>query len=247
MVVALEKGAELEFVEELSGGGTDARSWGLWLVRAAGGASAKVSAVQLLEAGTRAFERRYLSAAASAQVDLLETAVGAGQWQGRVETECFGPGARVGVKAAVRGAGSQQFDFWVTARHGVERSSSAVEHWAAVGGRAKSTFNGNLVITHEGVKTDAFQKSRGLLLSREAQANAVPKLEIATDDVACAHGASVAPIGDEQLFYLESRGLPRAEAERMIIDGFIEPVASLLPSDGLRARIQDRIQSEVRP
>ncbi|MCC7441178.1 MAG: SufD family Fe-S cluster assembly protein [Bdellovibrionales bacterium] len=241
VILDVGAGAEVELIEEQMGeeqvaAGADGLACGLWLVRVGENAKARLSSVQYWGQNTRSFERRYLSAAKGAELRLLDAAFGGSQWQCRLETECLGEGARIEVKVAVRGSGAQRFDTWVSALHGVPRTSSSVEHWAAVGGRAKSTFNGNLVITPEGVQTDAFQKSRSLLLSREAEANAVPKLEIATDDVKCAHGASVSPVGDDQLFYLESRGIPRAEAERMIIDGFTEPVVSLLPTEGARER-----------
>ena len=77
-------------------------------------------------------------------------------------------------------------------------------------------------------RTDAFQESRNLLLSDGAHADAIPGLEIEANDVRCTHAATVASIDEDQLFYLQSRGLTRAEAERLLVGGFLEVIAGRL-------------------
>ena len=111
--------------------------------------------------------------------------------------------------------------------------------------KAKAVFNGLIVITPEGVRTNAYQKNRNMILSPQASVETYPKLEIATDEVKCAHGASVAPVNFDQLYYLQSRGIPAIDAELMIINGFTDPVVQRLPeAGGVRARVMEALEQK---
>ena len=90
-------------------------------------------------------------------------------------------------------------------------------HW----GSATGNFLGRIDVARDAQKTDAAQDFKGLLLERGASANAKPELENFADDVKCAHGASVGELDENQLFYLESRGLPPAEARALLLEGFV--------------------------
>jgi len=90
--------------------------------------------------------------------------------------------------------------------------------------KARAQFNGCISITDKGIRTDAYQKSYNMLLSERAEVLSMPKLDIATDEVKCAHGASVSPIDETQVYYLQTKGIDKQTAEHMIIDGFTNPV-----------------------
>ena len=90
-------------------------------------------------------------------------------------------------------------------------------------------------------QTNAYQSNHNLILSRTARAETIPMLEILADDVQCKHGASVGPIDDEQAFYLQSRGIPREAAQRLIVMGFIEPIIQEIPF----APLQERLRAEI--
>jgi Fe-S cluster assembly protein SufD len=95
-------------------------------------------------------------------------------------------------------------------------------------------------------QTDAFQESRNLLLSKRAHADAIPGLEIEANDVRCTHAATVARLDEDQLFYLQSRGLTRAEAERLLVGGFLEVIAGRLEgSPFLRDIVSAALQREL--
>jgi Fe-S cluster assembly protein SufD len=96
------------------------------------------------------------------------------------------------------------------------------------------------------MKTDGYQANRNLILSPKARADSIPGLEILADDVRCTHGATVGKIDPEQLFYLRSRGIPYSEAERLIVEGFFDPIMQRIPYDGVRSRFQDAIQAKIR-
>jgi Fe-S cluster assembly protein SufD len=90
-------------------------------------------------------------------------------------------------------------------------------------------------------KTDGYQANRNLVLDRRARADSIPGLEILTDDVRCTHGATVGKIDQEQIYYLESRGLPRTDAERLIVEGFFDPIMQRIPFEGVKNRFQRAI------
>ena len=94
--------------------------------------------------------------------------------------------------------------------------------------RATAVWSGMIKVDPGAQRTDAFQESRNLLLTDGAHADAIPGLEIEANDVRCTHAATVARLDEDQLFYLQSRGLNRAEAERLLVGGFLEVIAGRL-------------------
>jgi Fe-S cluster assembly protein SufD len=103
-----------------------------------------------------------------------------------------------------------------------------------------------MVYVAEGAqKTDGYQANRNLLLSDAARADSIPGLKIAADDVRCSHGATVGKIDREPLFYLLSRGIPEADAERLLVEGFFDPIMQRIPFDGVRLRFQQVIKDKL--
>jgi Fe-S cluster assembly protein SufD len=94
-------------------------------------------------------------------------------------------------------------------------------------------------------KTDGYQANRNLILSEKARADSIPGLEICADDVRCTHGATVGKIDPDEVFYLLSRGIPYQEAERLIVEGFFEPVMQRIPFEGVRDRLHAAIESKM--
>jgi Fe-S cluster assembly protein SufD len=94
-------------------------------------------------------------------------------------------------------------------------------------------------------KTDGYQANRNLTLSRQARADSIPGLEILADDVRCTHGATVGKIDPEHVFYIQSRGISYDEAERLIVEGFFDPIMQRIPFDGIRTRFQDAILEKM--
>jgi Fe-S cluster assembly protein SufD len=83
------------------------------------------------------------------------------------------------------------------------------------------------------------------VLSPEARADSIPGLEILADDVRCTHGATVGRIDEDQVFYLLSRGIPYSEAERLIVEGFFDPIMQRIPYENIRSRIQKDIIKKI--
>jgi Fe-S cluster assembly protein SufD len=94
-------------------------------------------------------------------------------------------------------------------------------------------------------KTDGYQANRNLILDEAAHADSIPGLEILADDVRCTHGATVGKLEQEPLFYLKSRGIPQNDAERLVVEGFFDPIMQRIPFEGVRERFHQAILEKM--
>lgn len=116
---------------------------------------------------------------------------------------------------------------------------------SAVDGEAKSVFQGKIRVEKTAQGTDGRMGAHAVLLSARAEAMAKPELEIFADDVACAHGATVAEIDDTLKFYLMSRGIPAAETEKLLIRAFLGEVTDAIAHEGVREAIEAEIEAWI--
>jgi Fe-S cluster assembly protein SufD len=93
--------------------------------------------------------------------------------------------------------------------------------------------------------TDGFQANRNLVLSKDARADAIPGLEILADDVRCTHAATIGKIDSELVFYLRSRGISNKAAERLVVEGFFDPIMERIPFKGVRGRFKEAIWKKM--
>jgi Fe-S cluster assembly protein SufD len=112
--------------------------------------------------------------------------------------------------------------------------------------RSKTVFRGVIRVFPKAQRTDAYQTNRNLLLSEDAEAVSLPNLEIEADDVKCSHGATVGQLDEEELFYLQSRGLNQRQAERLVIFGFFGEVLDRLPLPGVVEELRSAIEAKIR-
>jgi Fe-S cluster assembly protein SufD len=128
--------------------------------------------------------------------------------------------------------------------HRSGRTWSNIDFKVALTGYARSAYTGVIRIDEEAGATEAYQENRNLLLSETCRADTIPELEILTDDVQCTHGATVAPLDEEMVFYLESRGIPREQAERLIVRGFLEKTLSRVP-EAVRPQVVEVVEERL--
>ena len=155
-----------------------------------------------------------------------------------------GPGARSEMLGFALGEGAQHLDHHTIHEHTAPDTWSNLEFKAVLGDQARSTYTGRIRITQGAPRSEAYQENRNLLLGAEARADTVPELEILTDDVMCSHGATVAPVEEEPIFYLQSRGLDREAATRLVVRGFLESTLRRLPEallEKVEAVIDERL------
>jgi Fe-S cluster assembly protein SufD len=112
-------------------------------------------------------------------------------------------------------------------------------------GESRSVWQGMIYVAPKAFKTDGYQANRNLVLSPKARADSIPGLEILADDVRCTHGATVGQIEEELLFYLMTRGISRLEAQRLVVEGFFDPIMQRIPFEGVRQRFQLGIHQKM--
>ena len=112
-------------------------------------------------------------------------------------------------------------------------------------GKSRAVFNGKIFVRHDAQKTDAMQTNKNLLLSNEARVDTKPQLEILADDVKCAHGAAVGQIDEDELFYLETRGIHQDLARNLLTYGFAEEVIAKIKIDSIRADLDEAVLNRL--
>jgi Fe-S cluster assembly protein SufD len=171
-----------------------------------------------------------------ARVDTEATLVSAGAAFGgdyaRQRTDCrlVGRGATGNLLAVYFGEAAQMLDFRTFQDHAAPDTTSNLLFKGAVGGTSRSVYTGLIRVRKDARGTNAIQTNRNIKLSEGAWAESVPNLEIENNDVRCAHASAVGPVDEDQRFYLESRGVPTAIAERLVVTGFFDEVLSALPT-----------------
>ena len=164
--------------------------------------------------------------------------LGGAYTRSRVESVMNEEGASSENVEVVFGADTQRFDAVSNILHvGPNTSGHAVSN-GVVKDKARSLFKGMIRITKNAKNSRAYLAEHGMILGKEARADAIPGLEIETNEVKATHSASVAQINDEQIFYLMSRGLSEDEAKKLIIVGFFEPVVERIPVPEVAKRIR---------
>ena len=145
--------------------------------------------------------------------------------------------------------GSQHTDTHSVIDHRQPRCTSHQLYKGILDGRSRAVFNGKVFVRHGAQQTDARQTNKNLLLSNEARIDTKPQLEIFADDVKCAHGAAVGQLAEDEIFYLESRGLKPELARNVLTYGFAEEVIEKIKIDSIKreldAMVLNRLHAEL--
>jgi Fe-S cluster assembly protein SufD len=132
------------------------------------------------------------------------------------------------------GRGTEHIDTTLVVDHALPAGESRELVKGVLAERARSVFQGKVIVRADAQKSDGKQMAQALMLSEHAEFDCKPELEIHADDVACGHGATSAEIDREMLFYLRSRGIPVAEARALLVESFVGEVIDKLSSEPLR-------------
>lgn len=169
-----------------------------------------------------------LEAGASFDLRILNT----GAAFGRIAVDArLGEGASFTLGAAQLGTGAQMLEVVTEVSHIAPNATSRQTIRSVLAGQATGTYLGKVSVARGAIGTDSEQSVRAMLLDRTATANAKPELEIYADDVKCAHGCAVGELDAQGLFYLQSRGLPPAEAKRLMLQAFIAEAFAGAPQE----------------
>jgi Fe-S cluster assembly protein SufD len=140
---------------------------------------------------------------------------------------------------------NQHLDYDSQQNHLALNTTSDLLFKGALVDESRSVWQGMIYVAPGADKTDGYQANRNLLLSKQARADSIPGLEILANDVRCTHGATVGKIDADQVFYLMSRGIARPDAEKLIVEGFFDPIMQRIPFEGVKQRFQKAIADKM--
>jgi Fe-S cluster assembly protein SufD len=226
--IVLGRGASATIVEYFEGG-ADALVVPLSEYQVDDNASLQLITYQRLDQTAWHVARTTGFLARDARLRQAVVGIGAHYNRSRNDAEMRGAGSENELRTTFLGSGDQVHDFRTHQMHTGARSRSTLLSKGAVADRSRSVYTGLIEIEKGAKRTDARQTNHNLLLSPAAHADSVPNLDIRENDVMCAHASSVGPLDELQRWYLESRGVSREDAERLMIQGFFYEMLANLP------------------
>jgi Fe-S cluster assembly protein SufD len=241
-LVIVEEGASAIVVEESRGTGNAGRDYLNEVTEIFAAPESRIRYIPLQHLSREAVAHRTARARLDAGANLLTViaSFGAASYKADLGVSLEGPGAESKMTGLCFGVGKQRADHHTVQDHVAGHTLSDIDFRVVLNGHARSAYTGLIRIAQDAPYCEAFQENRNLLLADTCRAESIPELEILTDEVRCKHGATVGPIDQDQLFYLASRGLPPAEATRMVISGFLEETLRHLPED-----VADSLREEM--
>lgn len=139
----------------------------------------------------------------------------------------------------------QHVDFHTTVHHKVPHTTSSQHYHGVLSDQASAVFNGKVHVVPQAKQIAAKQTNHNLLLSKQAQVNTKPELEIYADDVKCSHGATVGQLDETALFYLRSRGINKSEATRLLLQGFTQTIIADIPNADIKDHISKLLEQRI--
>jgi Fe-S cluster assembly protein SufD len=243
-IVLAERGARVTIVERLEGG-AGAFLCGATEVVTEERADVHYAALQQVDDGARIIWSRAARPGPEARMSWASAELGGELAASDLSVSIEAPGAEANLTAIFFPRGSQHVDVVSTVEHRAGDATSETIVKTAARERGQARFLGNIRIAPHAQGSDARLRDDALLLSPTAHVDSVPALEIGANVVKAYHGATVGAIDAEQIFYMESRGLERGAAERMIALGFFEPAIERFPTAALRDEIRASLAAKL--
>ncbi|HWV19772.1 MAG TPA: Fe-S cluster assembly protein SufD [Devosia sp.] len=194
--------------------------------------------IDLSTRATSHFATNEYHLADGAQLRTLVIHAGAGLARTHLFPRMAGEGAHADVTGLNLVSDGQHSDITMETQHAVPHTSSQPLFKSITRGRSKAVVQGKLIVARDAQKTDAKFMHQGLMLSDDAEILSKPELEIYADDVVCGHGSTCGKLDEDSLFYLLSRGIPKAEAETMLVRGFIAELIDPIEDEALNEALQ---------
>ncbi|MDP9298336.1 MAG: Fe-S cluster assembly protein SufD [Actinomycetota bacterium] len=239
-------GAEVTFIDRMSSRDLD-RAFSDAVAEIVVGDGAHVRYVSIQEWGGGVTHLGVQRAQVGRDAEFRSLAIGFGADLARAEAETVldAPGGFSEMLGVFFADGEQHFDHRSLQDHVAPNCTSDLLYKGALRDHSRAVYSGWVHVRPDAQKTNAMQTSRNIVLSEHAKADAIPNLEIEANDVRCGHAASVGPVDEEAVFYFMSRGIPRDEAERLIVSGFFQEVLDRVRIEQVRANAELAIQEEL--
>lgn len=248
ILVLIDEGASATFVHESASPtdhGLNSMHAGLVEIQVLQGANFKFVELQSWGKHVWNFSHERARVERDANLDWIFGAIGSRLTKNFSELDLAGQGAVGRMSGFYFTDANQHLDHDTQQNHLAANTSSDLLFKGALKGKSRSVWQGMIYVAPGAQKTDGYQANRNLVLDDQARADSIPGLEILADDVRCTHGATVGKLEEEPLFYLESRGIPRKDAARLVVEGFFDPIMQRIPFEGVRERFQQAILEKM--
>ncbi len=249
LIIWLEDDAELTFVHELSSPNqTNSQSFHAGNVEIYIGEASHLTFVEIQSLGNDVwnFTHERAQVNRNGRIDWIVGAMGSQLTKDFSDIDLIGQGAAVKMSGFYFPNKNQHLDFDTQQNHLAPYTTSDLLFKGALKDQSRSVWQGMIYVAPNAQKTDGYQANRNLLLSRKARADSIPGLEILANDVRCSHGATVGSLNQEEIFYLLSRGITYPDAERLLVEGFFEPLMERIPYEEIRRRFRSIISRKIR-
>src|SRR3989440_1685519 len=247
LLVIAEEGSRFSLVEEYASASAGLPGYFNGVAELFVEQNAKLEYVSLqnLSRETWHFASHHARVERDAELDWVIGGFGSKKGKIRIQKDLAGPGATSRVTGAYFADGDQHLDYDTFQEHMAPSTTSDFAFKGALRESATAVWRGMIRVETEAQKTNAYQENRNLLLSDKAHADSIPGLEIMANDVRCTHGATLGKVNREELFYLMTRGLSRAEAERLIVRGFFQDVLDRIELEPVREALGAALEARI--
>ena len=247
LLVVAEEASRFTLIEEYSSARPDLPAYSNAVAELFVEQAAKFEyvSIQNLSRETWHFATHHARVERDAELDWVAGGFGSKKGKVRIQNDLNGPGATSRVTGAYFADGDQHLDYDTFQEHIAPSTESDFAFKGALRETARAVWRGMIRVEADAQKTNAYQENRNLLLSPDAHADSIPGLEIMANDVRCTHGATLGRIDAVQLFYLMSRGLSRAEAERLIVRGFFQDVLDRIDLEPVREALGAALEARI--
>ncbi|GAB4539372.1 MAG: Fe-S cluster assembly protein SufD [Anaerolineales bacterium] len=247
IIVFVEDGASVTYVHEAASPNEVGHAMHAGVVEIHVGENANLRFVELQSWGRHVwnFSHERARVERGGNLDWIFGAVGSRLTKNFSDLDLAGEGATGRMSGFYFTDGTQHLDHDTQQNHLAPHTTSDLLFKGALRGKSRSVWQGMIYVAPDAQKTDGYQANRNLVLDEHARADSIPGLEILADDVRCTHGATVGKLEEEPLFYLKSRGIPQREAERLVVEGFFDPIMQRIPFEGVRQRFQQAIENKL--
>ncbi|MBI2654258.1 Fe-S cluster assembly protein SufD [Candidatus Woesearchaeota archaeon] len=242
-IIVIEPNSKIDFIEEYSSNETNNGQLNACITEVFANDNSKINFYHLNNWAKNAYNFTNIvgDLQRDSSVNWISSCFGGKLNRLRIDTNFNGQGAQCNNIGIFLGKGKEHIDFTTNMYHNVENTTNDVLIDGILRDESSSVYRGLIRIEKQAQKTNSYLANHILKLGEKTLANSIPSLKIDANDVRASHGATVGQIDEEHLFYLMARGLPRQEAERLIIEGFFEPIIQKIPSEELRERIREMV------
>jgi Fe-S cluster assembly protein SufD len=246
-LIVLEEGARAEVWEHYGSDSDETDALLNSVVEIAVGPAAKLHYVATQDISEKAwlFSSQRAQVERDGSLDWAALGFGGGNGKVRMTTNLAGQGSEARVTGGYASGNGQHLDYDTLQEHAAENTFSDLAFRGVLTDHSTAVWRGMIKVDEGAQQTDAFQECRNMLLSTDAHADAIPGLEILADDVRCTHAAAIAQVDENQLFYLNSRGLDQTDARSLVIEGFLQSLVERLGDGPIREEIAAALEKRL--